>query len=325
MRRRDFIVLLAGAMGGWHSSLRAQQKAMPVIGWLSIGSPDSSNSAYVDAFWQGLHRTVDANNVAIDYRWAHGQYDLLPALAADLVGREVTAVVAADFPSALAAKAATSTIPIVFLLGIDPVEFGLVSSLNRPGGNMTGVALLSAELAAKRLELLHELLPTVPVVAVLVNPTNPRTERETKSLQDAARSLGLQQLRVLPASKLSEIEAAFGMLGLGAGALVVVTDPFFTNHHELIVTLAARYTVPAIYGWREFATAGGLISYGANLSNGFWQCGVHAGQILKGTKPADLPVQQAVKVELVINMKAARALGLTIPPIILARADEVIE
>jgi putative tryptophan/tyrosine transport system substrate-binding protein len=304
---------------------RAQQP-MPVIGYLSPGSPESDDFR-LTAFRQGLNEAgyVEGQNVAVEYRWAQGQNDRLPTLAADLVGRQVTAIATVGPPSAFAAKAATSTIPVVFVVGIDPVQAGLVTSLNRPGGNITGVALISAELAAKRLELLHELVPTAAQVALLVNPTNAVSESMTRTLQDATRSLGLQ-LRVLRASTPSEIETAFGALvELRAGALVLGGDPFFTNQRTQIVALAASHAVPAIYGVRLFPLAGGLMSYGADLVDSFRGAGVYTGKILKGAEPADLPVEQVVKVELVINLNTTRALGLTIPPMLLARADEVIE
>ena len=326
MRRREFITLVGGAAVTWPFAARAQQ-ALPVIGYLTTGSQES-DPIRVSAFQQGLRETgyVEGQNVVIEYHWAQGQYDRLSNLAADLVRRQVTVIVAiGGTPSVLAAKAATSTIPIIFNIGLDPVPLGLVASLNRPGGNMTGVAILQAELAAKRLELVHELLPTAAVVALLVNPTNPYTELETKAVREAARSLALQ-LRVLRASTASDIDAAFATLvELRAAALVVSVDSFLTSRNDQIVALAARHAVPAIYGWREFAAAGGLMSYAPSLADGYRQVGVYAGKILKGAKPADLPVQQVVKVELVINLKTAKALGLTVPPSLLARADEVIE
>jgi putative ABC transport system substrate-binding protein len=326
MHRRRFIALLGGAIAlPWAGA--AQQKAMPVIGYLSAGSPESDDFR-LTGFRKGLAETgyVEDQNVAIEYRWAPAQYDRLPALAADLVRRQVTVIVAFGIPPTFAAKAATSTIPIAFLVGIDPVEFDLIGSLNRPGGNITGVAILTAELAGKRLELLHELVPTAAIIAVLVNPTNPAaTDSETRHLQDAVRSLGLQ-LHILPASTPAEIDSAFGSLvELQVGALIVSADPLFTNQRAQIVALAARHAVPAVYVWREFAAAGGLMSYGTDLAGSYGQAGIYTGKILKGAKPADLPVQQVVKVELVINLKTAKTLGLTIPLTLSGRADEVIE
>jgi putative ABC transport system substrate-binding protein len=302
---------------------------MPVIGYLSPGSPETDNiPGRLPAFRQGLNEMgyFDGQNVAIEYRGAQGQNDRLPDLASDLVRRRVSVIVTNSPPPAFAAKAATATIPIVFLLGIDPVQSGLVVSLNRPGGNITGVSLLNAELAGKRLQLLHELLPNAAVVALLVNPTNPsNSELETTSLQVAARALGLQA-HVLRASTPSEIDAAFGaVVDLRAAALVVTGDPFFTSQRTQITALAARHAVPAIYIYREFAAAGGLMSYGTDLADSYRQAGVLTGKILKGAKPADLPVQQVVKLELVINLKTAKELGLTIPQLLLARAGEVIE
>ena len=328
MRRRELIALFGSAAVAWPFGARAQQ-AMPVIGYLSGGSSEADNIPdRLTAFREGLNETgfVDGKNVAIEYRWALGQYDRLPALAAELVRRQVTVIVAvAGAPTAFAAKAATATIPIVFNQGIDPVQSGLVASLNRPGGNITGVTILTAELARKRLDLLHELLPTATVVALLVNPTNPVTASETRSLEDAARILGLQAHGVEARSP-NEIDAAFeALIGLRARALVVSTDPLFTNQRAEIIALAARHSVPAIYAYRLFPAAGGLMSYGADLADSYRQTGVYTGKILKGVKPADLPVQQAVRIDLVINLNTAKALGLTIPPTLLARADEVIE
>ena len=326
MRRRDLLALLGGAAVAWPVGVRAQQP-MPVIGYLSPGSPESDEFRLI-AFRQSLKEIgyVEGENVAIESRWAQGQYDRLPVLAEDLVHRQVAVIVTPAAPPAFAAKAATSTIPIVFVLGIDPVQSGLVASLNRPGGNVTGVANLTAELAGKRLDLLHELVPTAAAVALLVNPTNTsNSELETRSLRDVSRSLGLQ-LHVLPASTASEIDAAFGTLvELRAGALVVSVDPFFTNRRNQITALAARRAVPAIYGWREYPAEGGLMSYGTNLADTYRLAGIYTAKILKGASPADLPVQQAVKLDLVINLKTAKALGLTIPQTLLGRADEVIE
>jgi len=319
---------LLGAAAASPLAARAQQ-LMPVIGYLSVGSPDSDNiPGRLVAFRQGLNETgyVEGQNIAIEYRWAEGRYDRLPALAADLVRRQVGVIVAPNNATTLAAKAATSTIPIVCTVGMDPVQSGLVASFNRPGGNITGVAIQTAELMGKRLELLHELVPTAIEVAVLVNPTNPTaTESETSNLQDAALSLGLE-LHFLQASTPSDIEAAFeSLVGLHAGALVVSADTFLSSQRAQIVTLAARHAVPAIYAVRWFPAAGGLMSYGVDFADGYRQMGLYTGSILKGARPGDLPVQQMVKVELVINLTTAKTLGLTIPLTLSGRADEVIE
>ena len=326
--RTRLIVSLTLGLLVWSLSADAQQP-MPVIGYLSSGSPESDNiPARLVAFRRGLNDMgyVEGQNVAIEYRWAQLQYDRLPELAADLVRRQVTAIVAvAGAPTAFAAKAATATIPIVFNQGLDPVQSGLVSSLNRPGGNITGVTVLSAELAGKRLDVLHELLPTAAVVALLINPANPVAASEMMSLEDVARVLGLQA-RALEARAPSEIDAAFETLvGLQVGALIVGADALFANHRAQIVALAARHAMPAIYAYRLFPADGGLMSYGADLADSYRQAGVLTGKILKGAKPADLPVQQVAKLELVINLKTAKALGLTVPLTLLGRADEVIE
>jgi putative ABC transport system substrate-binding protein len=327
MRRRTFVALLGGVVAAWPFAARAQQKAMPVIGVLSTGSPGVSSGLFM-AFRQGLSEAgyVEGQNLAIEYRWAEGNYDRLPALAADLVGRKVDLIMASSPPSALAAKSATSTIPIVFRGGADPVGGGLVASLARPGGNLTGVSFVPNELTAKRLELLSELVPQAGVIALLVNPTSgANTERVIRDVQEAARTKGLQ-LHVLKASSESEIDAALASLvQLHVDALVVGADPFLSGRREQLVALASRHAVPAIYAWREFADSGGLISYGASLTAAFRLVGAYAGKVLKGTKPSDLPVEQPTKYELVINLKTAKALGLTVPPSLLARADEVIE
>jgi putative ABC transport system substrate-binding protein len=327
MRRRDFIILLAGPMGGWRSAVRAQQKAMPVIGFLSSGSPGPF-APFVIAFRQGLSETgyVEGQTVAIEYRWAEGSYDRLPALAADLVGGKVDVITASGGPlPALAAKSATSTIPIVFSSGVDPVERGLVASLARPGGNLTGFTIASLELMPKRLELLSELVPQASVFALLVNPNNAGVEPMIRHVQEAARAKGLR-LHVLKASTESEIDTAFAALvQQQAGALVVSADPFFNNRREQLVALAALHTVPAIYELREFAAVGGLISNAPSLTAAYRQVGAYVGKILKGANPADLPVQRPTTFELVINLKTANALGLTVPPSILDLADEVIE
>jgi putative tryptophan/tyrosine transport system substrate-binding protein len=325
MRRREFITLISSA-AMWPLAAGAQQPAMPVIGFLHGASPEG-RAATMTAFHQGLKEAgyVEGHNVAIEYRWAEGHYDRLPALAADLVRRQVAEIVTVGTPPALAAKAASSTIPIVIQVAVDPVQIGLVASLNRPGGNVTGVAALAVEVAAKRLEVLHELLPTSAAAALLVNPNTALTEPETKGVQDAARSLGLQ-LHVLGASTEGEIDAAFGkLIELRAGGLLVGVDSFLLSQRDQIVALAARHAVPAIYGLREFAAAGGLMSYGPDLADAYRQVGIYAGKILKGAKPADLPVQRVVRLEFVINLKTAKTLGLTFPITLLGRADEVIE
>jgi putative tryptophan/tyrosine transport system substrate-binding protein len=316
--------MLAGAVTAGHA-VRAQQKANPVIGFLGTGSPGAF-APVVAAFHQGLSETgyAEGQNLAIEYRWAESRYDRLPALAEDLVRRNVDVIATGGTPAALAAKNATSTIPIIFNVG-DPIELGLVAGLSRPGGNLTGFSNLTVEMNPKRLELLSELVPQAKVIALLVNQNNPNTERNITDVQSAAQAKGMQ-LPILKAATESEIDAAFAtLLRLHASALLISADPFFNSRREQLVALASRHAVPAIYAFREWATAGGLISYGPSLAATFRQVGIYAGRILNGAKPADLPVQQPTTFELVINLKTAKALGLTVPPSILARADEVIE
>ena len=326
MRRREFITLLGGAAATWPLTARAQHKTIPVIGYLNTGSPDT-NPPLLAAFRQGLSETgyVEGQNLAIENRWAEGHYDRLPALAAELVGRKVDLIVASSPPSALAAKSATSTIPIVFRGGADPVGDGLVASLARPRDNLTGVGFGGADLTAKRLELLSELVPRARVIALLANPNVSNAERVIEDVQEAARAKGLQ-LHALKAGSESEIDAAFAsVVQLHADALVVSADPFLSSRRAQLVALASRHAVPAIYGFRQFAEAGGLISYGPSYTLVARQLGTYTGKLLKGAKPADLPVEQPTKFELVVNLKTAKALGLSVPQSILARADEVIE
>ncbi len=327
MRRREFMTLLGGAAAAWPLAARAQQPAMPVIGFLN-GQSARTWTVMVAAFRRGLSEAgyVEDRNVAIEFRWAEGQPDRLPALAADLVQRQVSVIVATGGNNpAIAAKAATSTIPIVFTSNDDPRKYGLVASLNRPGGNVTGVSWFSAELGPKRLALLHELAPSATTVALLVNPKNAETARQPAELQEAARAIGLQ-LVVLNATTAGDIDTAFtAIVDKGVGGLVVAGDSFLANRREQIIALAARHAIPTIYVNREMAGAGGLISYGNSLADAYRRAGIHTGRVLKGEKPADLPVDQAIKFELVINLKTARTLGLTVPPMLLTLADEVIE
>ena len=326
MKRREFITLLGGA-ATWPLAARAQQPAMPVIGFLR-NTAATGSKPIVTAFFQGLKEAgfVDGQSVAIEYRWADNQNDRLPALAADLIRRQVAVIVAAGIPAALAAKAATTTIPIAFEIGADPIEAGLVASLNRPGGNLTGVTTVNVELAPKRLELVHEVLPTTRSIALLVNPTSPfNAERLSTDTQIAARTLGLQ-LYVLHASTESDFDTVFASLvQMRAGALVINNDAFFLSRIEQLAVLTVRHSVPTISAYREFTAAGGLMSYGGSLTDAYRLTGVYAGRILKGDKPADLPIQRATKVELYINQKTAKALGLTVPQALLSRADDVIE
>jgi putative ABC transport system substrate-binding protein len=326
LKRRGFITFIGGAAAAWPLAARAQQPAMPVIGFLDTRSPDAVADR-LRALCQGLKDTgyVERENVGIEYRWAEGQYDRQPELAAELVRRPVTAIVATSTSSVLAAKAATTTIPIVFLVGEDPVRLGLVASFARPGGNLTGINFFASELAAKRLELLRELVPGATRIAVLVNPANPSTESTLRDVVPAARAIGLQ-IQVINASTSREIDTAFAsIVRQRLDALFVGIDPFLVSRRAQLVNLASRHAVPAAFPSREFAEIGGLMSYGANIPDAFHQIGVYAARILKGTKPADLPVVQSSKFELVINSSTARMLGLDVPDKLLATADEVIE
>jgi putative ABC transport system substrate-binding protein len=326
MKRRKFITLLGGATVAWPLAARAQQAAMPVIGFLSSRSPDD-DPHLLPAFHRGLKEAgyIEGQNVAIEYRFADNQYGRLPALAGDLVQRRV-ALIVTNGPAARTAKAATETIPIVFTAGFDPVQVGLVASLNRPGGNITGVSILDVELGPKRLELLHELVPTATIIAALVNPADAaRAETTAKGFQTAASTLGLQ-LHILHASSDRDLNIVFAsLIQLRAGGLVIGGEPFFNSRSEYLGALSIRRAVPAIYQIRAFAAAGGLMSYGSSLTDAYRTTGIYAGRILKGEKPAELPVQQASKIELIVNLKTAQALGLTVPLSLLGRADEVIE
>jgi len=324
--RRKFLATLLGGAAAWPLAASAQQPAIPVIGFLNGASLDGYRPM-VAAFRRGLQESgyVEGGNVAIEYRWGDNQIDRLPALAADLVHRQVTVIAATTTPAALAAKAATTTIPIVFEMGGDPIRLGLVASLNRPGGNVTGVTQLYVEVMPKRLELAHELVPTATIIAALVNPTNPNTETILRDLQAAARILGVQ-LHVLHASTERDLETVFATLAqLRAGALVIGPDAIFNGWAEQLAALTVQHAVPAIFERRAFAAAGGLMSYGGNTEESYRQAGVYTGRILKGEKPDDLPVHQSTKVELIINLKTAKALGIDMPATLLARADEVIE
>jgi putative ABC transport system substrate-binding protein len=326
VKRRKFI-LLGGAAAVWPLAARAQQSAMPVIGFLSGRSAVESQSV-VAAFEKGLGElgVVVGRNVSIEFRWADGQYDRLPAQAVELVSRQVALIAAVGAAqSAQAAKAATSTIPIVFVTGDDPVRLGLVASLNRPGGNITGVSPVAQALEAKRLEILHDLVPKTALIAMLVNPNNPSGQTQAQAAENAARTLG-RQFEVMKAASVAAIDSAFLILTQrGDRALLISADPFFSSRRNQIVALAARHNIPTLYYSREYALAGGLISYGASIDEGYHQAGIYTGRILKGQKPGDLPILQPTKFELFINLRTARALGLEIPPKVLALADEVIE
>jgi len=327
IKRREFITLLAGAAAAWPLAARAQQPAVPVVGILASVSP-APYAGFIAAIKEGLQQTgyIEGRHVTIEYRWAEGHYDRLPQQAIELVDRGVAVIIlVGGGPTIAVAKAATATIPIVFVMGDDPVKSGAVTALNRPGGNATGVNLLTVAMEAKRLQLLHELVPNVAVVAIIVNPNNPQAAEQLQDLQAAARTLGVE-VEVFKAGSPSDIDTAFASLvGRRAGALLVAADAFFNTRREQFVVLTARHALPAIFHFREFAAAGGLMSYGPSLTDAYRQDGIYAGRILKGEKPAEMPVQQAVKIELVINLQTARALGLTIPLPLLGRADEVIE
>jgi len=329
MKRREFITLVGGAAAAWSLAARGQQPAMPVVGVLSAEWPNAVTADRLHAFRGGLNDTgyFEGRNVTIEYRWAEGRNDRLPALAAELVRLPVNVIVCAgSTPATIAAKAASTTVPIVFYGGADPVSMGLVASLSRPGGNVTGVTTLNVEIGAKRLEVLHELVPTATMIAGLVNPTNPViAETETRDLQAAARTLGLT-LHMLHASSEQEIDTAFmTLVQVRAGALVIGTDALFNSRSEQLAVLTLRHEVPAIYQFREFVLSGGLASFGTTVVDTYRRLGVYTGRILKGEKPADLPVQQATKLDLIINMKTANALGITVPLPLVGRADEVIE
>jgi putative tryptophan/tyrosine transport system substrate-binding protein len=326
MRRREFITFLGGA-AAWPIAARAQQTAMPVVGFLNAASA-KSYARQLSAFLKGLREAgyVDGQNVAIEYRWADGQNDRLPALASDLLHRQVTVIAATTTAASLAAKAATTTIPIVFETGADPVQLGLVPNLNHPGGNITGVTQINQEVTPKRLQLLHELVPAASIMALLVNPASPyQAKTQSSAALSAAQTLGLE-LHVLNASTDRDFDAAFtNVVQLRAGGLVIASDPFFIGRSEQLATLTVRHAVPTIFETHEFAVAGGLLSYGADITDTYRLAGVYTGRILRGDKPANLPVQQATKVELYINLKTANALGLNVPNTLIGRADEVIE
>jgi putative tryptophan/tyrosine transport system substrate-binding protein len=326
MRRREFIRLLGGAAAVWPLGARGQQTS-PVVGFLNAASP-KAYARELAAFLKGLGETgfVEGRNLQIEYRWANDQNDRLPAMAADLVHRDVAVIAATSSPAAVAAKAATTKIPIFFEIGSDPIQLGLVTSLSRPGGNVTGVTSLAIEVAQKRLELLHQLLPTAHVMALLVNPAEPTVAKATTTeVLAAARALGLQ-VHVLDASSEADFEEAFAkLMQLKASALILSGGPFFVSHYELLAALTIRHAVPAVFPYREFAASGGLLSYGSDIANSYRLAGVYTARVLKGDKPAELPVQQAAKVELYINLKTAKTIGITVPNTLIGRADEIFE
>jgi len=326
MRRREFITMISG-VAAWPLAARAQQPVLPVVGFVNVASAEGYSSQ-VSAFLKGMNEAgyVDGRNVSIEYRWAEGRADRLPALVADLVHRRVTVIAAATTPAALAAKAATSTIPIVFEMAGDPVRLGLVASLNRPNGNITGVASLNIEVAPKRLQLLHEVIPSAKIVALLVNPTNATVaEIQSRDVRSAAHGLGLE-LHVLNARTETDFDAVFAnLIQMQAGGLVIAADPLFSSRSKQLGELTVRHAVPAIYGRHDFAAAGGLLSYGPDQADAYRRTGIYVGRVLKGEKPADLPVQQATKVELYINLKTAKTLGLHVPNTLIGRADGLFE
>jgi putative ABC transport system substrate-binding protein len=327
MKRREFITLLGGAAAAWPLAARAQQPAVPVIGLIDSTAPEAHPNL-LRSFRQGLSETgyVEGRNVVIEYRWSDGQYDRIPQLAADLVRRQVTVIATIDgSPSALAAKAATSTIPVVFRIGADPVALGLVTSLNRPGGNVTGVTSLTVEVGPKRLEVLHELVPAATVMALLINPSTPFAETLSRDAQAAAHTFGLQ-LRMLQATTDRELNSILADLPrLKVGGLVIGSDVFFNSRSEQLAALTLRHAMPAVYQYRAFVAAGGLMSYGGSLEDSYRLAGIYTGRVIKGERPGDLPVQQSTKVEMFLNLKTANALRLTVPLSLLGRADEVIE